>query len=132
MSEVKLGITARQAQAAKMSVLGKSLEEIAKAVQRSVFTVGEWLKEERVQARVEELQAKLQPPERVMSSGLTSKSEEVLREALFDPETPLAIRVRIAMYFRKIGGSISGTDLSSTTVPTGFSEDELDRLLEDE
>src|SRR3990170_8394070 len=108
MSEIKSGITTRQAQAAKMFVLGRSLGEISQAVQRSTFTVGSWLKEESVLERIANLREKLEPPDGLIPSGVKSKSEEVLREALFDSDTPLAIRIKIAMYFQKIEGRGAG------------------------
>ena len=132
MSRLKSGITARQAQAAKMFVLGRSLEEISQAVQRTGFTVGSWLKEEAVLARIAKLREKLELPDGLVPSGIKSKSEEVLREALFNSDTPLAIRVKIAMYFQKIEGREAEEEVVSPQMPTGFSEEELERLAGDE
>jgi transposase len=126
-------LSVRQAQAARMFVLGKSIEEISAKVSRSIFTVGEWFEEEDVQSRVAELQAKLAQPEKVKTAGIEAKSAEILRQALFDPDTPQSVRIRLAQYFLKVGApSEPGQEAEDDPSLGSFSPDEIGKLGDDD
>lgn len=131
-----MAISVRQAQAARMFVLGSTIDEISAKVKRSVFTVGEWFRDEEVLARVDELKTKLEHPEKVKTRGLEIKAAEVLRQALYDEDTPPGLRVRLAMYFLKTGTKdlSDGEDSDNGTVgvSSGFSAEELAKLAGEE